>query len=162
MAIGSQLAMVVPGLGEAKGLKTLEEIQKIAEATRFKRFAGVLADAKMMDELAANGVKFSREDVIATARNSDGKVVFLEMGNSKAGFRHVMQHGDEFAGKGIPEDDIPNFIMTAITDGKIIGYQGKGTGRPIYELTYKGETQRVGVTVGGNGFIVGANPRSAG
>ncbi|QHC31930.1 hypothetical protein [Streptomyces sp. HF10] len=154
--------MVIPGAGELKGLKALKDVEKIAEATRFKKFAGVTADSSMLDELAAKGVRFSREDVIATARNSDGKVVFLETGNSKAGFRHVLNHADEFAAKGITEDDLPDFIMKALTEGKVVGYQGSGTGRPIYELTYKGKPQRVGVTVGGNGFIVGANPRSVG
>ena len=41
----------------------------------------------------------------------------------------------------------------------VVHYQGKGTGRPIYEVNYKGSTQRVAVTVGSNGYIVGANPQ---
>ncbi len=50
--------------------------------------------------------------------------------------------------------------MTAVTEGKIVGYQGRGTGRPIYEIEYNGKLQRVAVTVGDNGYIVGANPVS--
>jgi hypothetical protein len=57
---------------------------------------------------------------------------------------------------------VPGFIMDAVTQGKVVGYQGRGTGRPIYELDYNGSTQRGAVTVGSNGFIVGANPVGSG
>ena len=50
--------------------------------------------------------------------------------------------------------------MDTLENGKIVGYQGKGTGRPIYEVVYNGVTQRVAITTGSNGFIVGANPVS--
>lgn len=30
--------------------------------------------------------------------------------------------------------------------------------RPIYEFTLNGQTQRIAIDVGDNGFIVGANP----
>ena len=45
-------------------------------------------------------------------------------------------------------------------DIKIVGYQGKGNGRPIYEFIYKGKKQRVAITTGNNGFVIGANPVS--
>lgn len=50
--------------------------------------------------------------------------------------------------------------MKALKENKIVGYQGKGTGRPIYELIYKGTKQHVAITTGSNGFIVGANSTS--
>ena len=49
--------------------------------------------------------------------------------------------------------------MNALENGKIVGYQGRGTGRHIYEFTYNGEIHKVAITVGNNGFIVGANPK---
>ena len=58
------------------------------------------------------------------------------------------------------ESDISNFIMQALKENKIVGYQGTGTGRPIYELIYGGVKQRVAITTSGNGFVVGANPTS--
>ncbi|MBC1368358.1 hypothetical protein HB790_08970 [Listeria welshimeri] len=36
----------------------------------------------------------------------------------------------------------------------------EGKGRPIYEVIYNGKKYRVAITVGKNGFIVGANPVS--
>lgn len=116
----------------------------------------------MLDELAANGVKFTPENVIATTRNSSGQVVFLETGNSKAGLQHIMEeHGSQFAQMGVSEAEIPGVVMKAVSEGKLVGYQGTGIGRPIYELTINGQPQRIAVTVGDNGFVVGANPRGA-
>ena len=51
--------------------------------------------------------------------------------------------------------------MQAATNGEIVGYQGLGTGRPIYETTIGGQTRRFAITIGDNGYIVGANPRGA-
>lgn len=55
---------------------------------------------------------------------------------------------------------IPDFIMRNLKEGNIVGYQGKGTGRPIYEIIYDGQRQRTAITTGNNGFVVGANPVS--
>ena len=70
-----------------------------------------------------------------------------------------MKEEANFNAKGIASTDISDFVLTAVSKGKIIGYQGKGTGRPIYEVEYNGKTYQVAVTVGDNGYIVGANPR---
>lgn len=116
----------------------------------------------MLDELTANGVKFTPENVIATTRSSSGKVVFLETGNSKAGLQHIIEeHGSQFAQMGVSEAQIPGVVMKAVSEGKLVGYQGSGAGRPIYELTINGQPQRIAVTVGDNGFVVGANPRGS-
>lgn len=116
----------------------------------------------MLDELTANGVKFTPENVVAAARSPSGQVVFLETGNSKAGLQHIIEeHGSQFAQMGVSEAEIPDVVMKAVSEGKLVGYQGSGAGRPIYELTINGQPQRIAVTVGGNGFIVGANPRGS-
>ena len=68
--------------------------------------------------------------------------MWLENGTDTAGLNHIItEHADDFLNK------------------KIVGYQGRGTGRPIYEFTYNGEIHKVAITVGNNGFIVGANPK---
>lgn len=116
----------------------------------------------LLEQLTANGVKFTPENIVAVARDTNGRIVFLETGNPKAGLQHIVErHGAEFARMGVSEADIPNVVMKAVTEGKISGYQGAGTGRPIYEVTVNGQTQRIAVTVGGNGYIVGANPKGA-
>ncbi len=47
--------------------------------------------------------------------------------------------------------------MRAVQEGEIVGHQGAGTGRPIYQVEYDGTTLKVAITVGSNGYIVGAN-----
>lgn len=117
-------------------------------------------NTSLLDQLTASGVKFTPENVIATARSSSGKIVFLETGNSKAGLQHIIEeHGSQFARMGVSEAQIPRVVMRAVSEGKLVGYQGSGVGRPIYELNINGQMQRIAVTVGDNGFVVGANPR---
>lgn len=58
----------------------------------------------------------------------------------------------------ISEAQIPSVVMRAVSEGNIVGYQGRGTGRPIYEVMVNGQPQRFAITTGSNGFIVGANP----
>ncbi|MCP4308913.1 MAG: hypothetical protein GY788_29390 [bacterium] len=109
--------------------------------------------------MAAAGVKHDPASVVRIARDSSGRVVFLETGNSRAGLTHIVgQHGDDFARRGISESQIPDLVTDAASRGTIVGYQGADTGRPIYEVMFNGQTQRVAVTVSDNGFIVGANP----
>ena len=69
-------------------------------------------------------------------------------------------HGADFARHNITAEEIPQYIMTAVKYGTIIGYQGRGQGRPIYEFKYEGIIRRIAITIGSNGYVVGANPKS--
>ncbi|WP_322064856.1 two-partner secretion domain-containing protein [Burkholderia ubonensis] len=116
-----------------------------------------------LNALAENGVKFTPQNVVATGTTPSGQVVFLETGNSKAGLQHIIDgHSADFANIGVSQAQIPSVVMQAVTEGNIVGYQGSGTGRPIYQTTINGQPQRIAVTVGSNGFIVGANPAGRG
>jgi len=87
----------------------------------------------LLDELTANGVEFTPENVIATTRSSSGKFVFLETGNSKAGLQHIIEeHGSQFAQMGVSEAQIPRVVMRAVSEEELVGYQGSGVGCPIY------------------------------
>lgn len=115
---------------------------------------------KPLDELANSGVKYNPEDIVAITKTADGKLVWLENGTDTAGLNHIItEHADDFLNKGITQEQIPDYVMNALENGKIVGYQGRGTERPIYEFTYNGEIHKVAITVGNNGFIVGANPK---
>ena len=127
-------------------------------------FSGTSGEGKaLIAEVQANGDKINPSDVIGIMKNKDGKIVWLEkghLGNNPSGLAHILDaHESNFNDKGIKTSDIPDFILSAVSEGKIVGYQGKGTGRPIYEIEYNGETQLVAVTVGSNGYIVGAYPK---
>ncbi len=144
------------GVGGAIGVAAA----RVIAANALRVGAKGTLNTSLLDELTANGVKFTPENVIATTRSSSGKVVFLETGNSKAGLQHIIEeHGSQFAQMGVSEAQIPGVVMKAVSEGKLVGYQGAGVGRPIYELTINGQPQRIAVTVGDNGFVVGANPR---
>ena len=119
-----------------------------------------LKPESLLDELAKSGVKYNPDDVVAVTKTADGKLVWLENGNSNAGLEHIMNHADDFAAQGISKDEISNYVMDALKNGKIVDYQGRGTGRPIYEFIYNGEVRKVAITTGNNGFVVGANPVS--
>ena len=117
-------------------------------------------NTNLLDELANSGLKYNPEDIVAITKTADGKLLWLENGTDAAGLNHIItEHADDFLNKGITKKQIPNYIMSALKNGKIVGYQGRGTGRPIYEFTYNGEIHKVAITVGNNGFIVGANPK---
>jgi filamentous hemagglutinin len=114
---------------------------------------------QLIDDLVAGGTRITPENVV-DIRSINGRTVWLETGNSNAGLRHIVgEHGPEFAQRGIPEAEIPDVLFAALQRNNVVGYQGRGTGRPIYEFEYGGQTHRLGVTVGDNGFIVGANFR---
>ena len=117
-------------------------------------------NSNLLNELANSGVKYNPEDIVAITKTADGKLVWLENGTDTAGLNHIItEHSDDFLNKGITQEQIPDYVMNALENGKIVGYQGRGTGRPIYEFTYNGEIHKVAITIGNNGFIVGANPK---
>ncbi|MEH2007825.1 hypothetical protein [Nostoc sp.] len=118
--------------------------------------------AALLAALLDAGVNHSPEKIVRIAKQTDGKIIFLEKGNAEAGLQHILEkHSLEFADKGIEPNQIPDAIITAVTQGKIIGYQGRKKTRPIYEVNFNGKTQYISVTVSDNGYIVGANPRTS-
>lgn len=126
-------------------------------------FSGTSGEGKaLIDEVIANGDKISPDKVVLITRDPTGKIVWLEDGNSSAGLQHIIErHGHEFNGKGISNSDIPDYVLEAIYQGHIVGTQGKrNPPRTVYEFVYNGQTQRIAIQVGSNGFIVGANPKS--
>lgn len=112
----------------------------------------------LIEEARQQGHKINPDDVVHIGKDQNGKIVWLEKGNDSAGLGHMM--GDkrvaEFEKAGIPKDDIGDVAFRAVTEGKPIGITGRD--RVVYEVQHNGETKRIAVTVGDNGFIVGANP----
>lgn len=111
---------------------------------------------RLLDELRDNGVRHNPQDIVAIGRNGAGDVIFLENGNSRAGLLHITErHAGDFANVGVPENKVGALVFTAVTQGTEVGAQRT---RPIYEVEFEGRTYRLAVSVGSNGFIVGANP----
>lgn len=111
---------------------------------------------ELIDQLSEQGIKHTPENIIAIEQVSDGRIVFLETGDNRRGFQHILnEHKQDFLNKGITATQIPSVLMAAITQGKIIGIQRD---REIYEYQFNGATQHVAISIGSNGYIVGANP----
>ncbi|MBD2513808.1 hypothetical protein H6G93_02045 [Nostoc sp. FACHB-973] len=118
--------------------------------------------AALLAALCQAGIKHSPEKMVRIAKQTDGKIVFLEEGNTEAGLQHILeQHSLEFLNQGIEPEQIPDAIIAAVTQGRVTGYQGKRKTRTIYEVTFNGKIQYISVTVSDNGYIVGANPRTS-
>jgi hypothetical protein len=123
------------------------------------KIAGADSEESLIAGLSKDGIKHNPEEILAIAKDKNGKTIFLEKGNSNAGLQHIMErHGDDFENVGIAKDDIPKVVMDAVTKGNQVGTTGTST--PVYETIYNGSTKTIGVGVGNNGFIVRANPTS--
>jgi len=120
---------------------------------------------ELIKELQQQGVKHTPEKIIWITKNSDGKIIFLEEGTGGkkgAGLQHIIEaHADDFVNVGISKEEIPQLLRAALEANEIAGYQGSGTGRPIYKVTFNGKTYNIAITVSDNGFVVGANPTSS-
>ncbi|WNZ26665.1 hypothetical protein HJG54_17820 [Leptolyngbya sp. NK1-12] len=134
----------------------------------------------MIQQLSTRGINFSADRLVkideipggvVTKVDATGNainrtdIVFLEIGRSRAvtdrpaGFVHILEeHAQQFASRGISEEQIADALMTALKQGRSIGVQGTTGDRLVYEFVFNGRTQYVSITVSNNGFIVGANP----
>lgn len=78
--------------------------------------------------------------------------------NKPAGLAHIIEaHGTDFTSAGVSINEIPQTLMQALKTNKIVGYQGSDLGRPIYQTIINGNKVNIAITVGNNGYIVGAN-----
>lgn len=119
----------------------------------------------LIAELQQLEIKHNPEKILCIAKDKNGKIIFLEegqIGRKGSGLKHILEkHETDFANRGITSEQIPNFIMTAIIKSKIVGYQGKKEPRrPIYKIKFNGKIHYVAISIGTNGYIVGANPTS--
>ena len=111
----------------------------------------------LVAELQRGGTKISPEAVVEVRRLSDGRIVWLETGDSESGLAHILKsHGQDFANKGVPPDEVSSTVIQALKDGKKVGVKRDGT--PIYAATYGGKSWDMVVVVGSNGYIVSAYP----
>ncbi|MDA3643702.1 WXG100 family type VII secretion target [Saccharopolyspora indica] len=121
---------------------------------------------RLIEEAQAQGHKVSPDKVLEIGKDPNGRIVWLEEGHTggdrPAGLAHIKEKAKAYTDKGIPYDEIGTFVHRAATEGRFTGFmQGAKPGRPIFELEYGGATHYVAVTVGSNGFIVGATMKSS-
>jgi hypothetical protein len=101
---------------------------------------------ELIAQLRAAGVKHNPDSILRIARLSDGKIVFLEIGNDGAGWQHIWkEHTDNFAARGISEEQIIDAVIAAVINGKILGNQGRS--RTVYEIEFNGAIQYISVAM---------------
>jgi hypothetical protein len=146
--------------------RLLAEAFKSEIITSYRKFAKRnLEKMALISKLKAANIKHDTDTLIEIKEDKQGNVVFLERGNEKAGYKHLLTHLNEFKQKNVTPAIIPKLIMNALVEGEVVGYQGKGKGRAIYRSTFFAAQNDAGfmdiaITVGSNGFVVGANPAS--
>ena len=107
---------------------------------------------QLIDDLVAGGTRITPEDVVDIRRLPDGRTVWMETGNADAGLQHIVsRHAREFDQWGIPEADIPDFVMQGLTRNNVVG---TNNGTPVYLV---GNVPTAMLT-GNNGFVVTAYP----
>jgi len=93
--------------------KTIEEVME-----QVSKYQGGSKTTNLLDELANSGVKYNPDDVVTVVKNSDGNLMWLENGNSKAGLQHIMErHADDFAAQGV--NDIPGLLEDVLSTNPI-------------------------------------------
>lgn len=121
---------------------------------------------ELIAELQQLNIKHNPDRIVRIAKLSNGKIIFLEQGRKGergSGLEHILEnHQNNFTKRGIEPEQIADAIMLTLTNGKIIGYQPtrSPTPRAIYEVNFNGIIQYIAITIGDNGYIVGANPAS--
>lgn len=120
------------------------------------------AKAELIAELKARGIKHTPEKIVRIAKCVDGRIVFLETGDQNRGLQHILAKADQFVRIGISGDEIIDVVMIAITEGSIVGFQGRDTAnpRPVYQLIYKGEIKYIAVTIGDNWVYCRGKPEN--
>jgi len=107
----------------------------------------------LKNELANNGIRHNPNDIVFITRLPNGKIVWLENGNSAAGLQHITaRHADHFAARGVT--DIPGFLKQLLQTDPL--RNGMSNGRPFVEFMFEGRLYRV--AIGTNGFIVSFYP----
>ncbi len=119
----------------------------------------------LLAELSQLNIKHTPEKIVKIAKQANGKIVFLEQGKPGkrgSGLLHILEgHQEDFANRGIAENEISDVVIAAVTNGIFLGYQGTvEPRREIYEIIFNGKKHCIAVTVSDNGYIVGANPAS--
>ncbi len=120
----------------------------------------------LLSDLIKSGVKINIENVVFSAKDKSGQVVWLEKGNEISGLQHIKKHTKDFVAKhNIQESHLVGHLKNVIKKGVVVSSQEKslangGIGiEKIY--LYKGKYYTLGA-IGTNGYIVSMYPINGG
>ena len=131
--------------------------------------AAPLIDPAHIDEMKNKGVQFSEDNVVMTAKDRDGNLMWLETGNEHAGLKHLLQgngktpgHANDFKNAfDVSPAQVPSLIKSIISDGTLVVNRERklANGRIGFERVYSVNGKHyLLIGVGTNGFIVTAYP----
>ena len=148
------------GIG-GKGLAT-----KGGKAILRDKIDDIINKDPLLKQLVDSKVKINVKDVVFTAKDSSGQIVWLEKGNSSAGLTHIMKHETDFIAKhNIKKGHLLSHLKNVVSKGKVISSRevrlpnGRKGLEKIY--LYKGKYYTLGA-IGTNGFIVSMYPLGGG
>lgn len=116
---------------------------------------------QLLKELIDSGSKFNQDRIIFITKDKSGQLIWLEEGNSSAGWIHIKQrHAKDFLRYNIREEDIPEYLYKVITNGEILLKKKSLKGNSMgYNAIYLYENKECIISgIGTNGFIVSAFP----
>lgn len=126
----------------------------------------LISKAPLLAELLKSGVKISPKNVVFTAKDKNGQVVWLENGNATKGLEHIKKHTNDFIRKhNIQEKRLVCHLRNVIKYGVVVHSQEKilSNGKMGLEkiYLYKGKYYTLGA-IGTNGYIVSMYPIDGG
>ena len=114
-----------------------------------------LKPVDLMRELANSSVNYTESNVIMVTKASNNQLMWLETGNNRAGFAHIIyEHAADLTSKGIPTDAIPIVIKQMLQTPPIA--TGATSVGPYADYLFLGNRFRL--AYGQNGFIVSFYP----
>ena len=124
-------------------------------------------DQEYISKLEENGIKFTEEEIIWITQNSEGKIIWLELGQHNylnpdkgSGLEHIHQKHtilqlDKWGYK-TPKQQA-EFLLSVISDpNPIFGVDDKGW--IVYQVDTDIGVKYLGLQIGDNGYIVTARP----
>ncbi|MCM1546923.1 MAG: hypothetical protein NC034_01060, partial [Ruminococcus sp.] len=154
--ISPKYTSVLSNLIEKYGSGLAKRVANAYNTNGIEKVHKLLDNECLFDELIQNGEKFTRENVMWITRDVEGKIVWLETGNSSAGFNHILTRHpvEQFSTFGVnSEADLSQLLLDTVSNKIPIGtYGGSGTVYTINENTY------INIVIGSNGYVVTAHP----
>lgn len=116
---------------------------------------------ELIQKVIDKGFKISPEKVLEIGKRPNRQIVWIEKGTlsgKPSGLAHILEHEGEFKTIGVSKENIPSFIIDAVTTGQHVGHQGNGPSpRDVFKTKVDGHDAYIAVTISNNGYIVGAN-----
>ncbi len=120
----------------------------------------------LLKQLVDSNVKINLKEVVFTAKDKSGQVVWLEKGDQDVGLTHIMKHESDFVAKhNISKGQLTPHLKNVVSKGKVVSsrlvtlHNGRKGLEKIY--LYKGKYYTLGA-IGTNGFIVSMYPIDGG